>query len=467
MPRKKNKLCCHEQNSVLKKIRARKDLNADALYRAIREEFKKIPEFRAGHNISTSIADSLLSAFAMFSLKIPTLLQFDKRRKDEIECQNIKNIFGIETEIPCDTTMREINDEIDPKEFIGPAYKAIFQALQRSKELEKMVFYDGCFLLNLDGTGIFSSKNVSAPYCMQKINKKTGEITYYLQMLGAAIIHPAVKVVIPLMPEMIEKQDGQTKNDCERNGAKRFFEQLRKDHPHLGLIINEDALSPNAPHIKELERNNLHYILGVKPSDHLFLFNYVEKAVEEKRTLEYTIADANNPDIAHSFRILNDVPLNASNQDVRVNFIEYWEHSVKQNKAPYHNSWVTDFNLNEGNAFTIMQGGRARWKIENETFNTLKNQGYNLEHNFGLGQKYLAAVFAMLMVLAFLVDQIQQLCCPFFKAALKKSESKKRLWESIRSFLRCYRIQSMAAIHMALFKGIQAAQLEDVIIDTS
>jgi hypothetical protein len=68
-------------------------------------------------------------------------------------------------------------------------------------------------------------------------------------MLGAAIVHPDFKEVIPLAPEFINKQDGQSKNDCERNAAKRFFEKLRKDHPHLPLIITEDGLSSNAPHI--------------------------------------------------------------------------------------------------------------------------------------------------------------------------------------------------------------------------
>ena len=58
-----------------------------------------------------------------------------------------------------------------------------------------------------------------------------------------------------------------------------------------------------------------------------------------------------------------------------------------------------------------MRGGRARWKIENETFNTLKNLGYNFEHNYGHGKKYLSTVFGLLMMLAFLLDQIQELCC--------------------------------------------------------
>ena len=134
---------------------------------------------------------------------------------------------------------------------------------------------------------------------------------------------------------MIIKQDGQTKNDCERNAAKRFFENLRKDHPHLPLIINEDALSPNAPHIRDLEKYNLHYILGVKPGDHVFLFKTVETAVQENRALKFTINEQNDSDLIHTFLILNDVPLNKSNQDVRVNFIEYWEYSKKKDKTTY------------------------------------------------------------------------------------------------------------------------------------
>ena len=80
---------------------------------------------------------------------------------------------------------------------------------------------------------------------MQKTSKK-GEVTDYHQMLGAAIVHPDHKEVIPLMPEPIIKQDGETKNDCESNAAKRFFYKLRNDHPHLSVMVIEDALSSTA-----------------------------------------------------------------------------------------------------------------------------------------------------------------------------------------------------------------------------
>jgi len=451
MPGKnKKKARLPKRSEPPRKIKLRKHLNADALFMDIRREFEKIPEFRTG-DIEISIPDALISAFAMFSLKDSSLLGFDKRRNEDAECQNLKSIYGIDN-IPSDSRMREICDEINPKQYLSPIFKVPFRHLQRSKALEPMVFYKGCYLLNLDGTGFFSSKKVNAPYCMEKVNKKTGEITYYLQMLGAAIVHPDFKVVIPLCPEMIIKQDGATKNDCERNAAKRFFEQLRKDHPHLPLVVNEDALSPNTPHIRDMEKYNLHYILGVKPGDHKFLFNFVEDAVQDGRTIEFTIED---PDKIHRFRILNKVPLNYSSQELKVNFIEYREHSRKKDKVTYHNTWITDFTLGKENAYTIMRGGRARWKIENETFNTLKNQGYNLGHNYGLGKKHLAEVFAMLMMLAFLVDQIQQLCSHLFQLVWEKLGSKKALWEYMRSLFKDFAFKSMRMLYEALLYGIK------------
>jgi transposase-like protein len=271
-------------------------------------------------------------------------------------------------------------------------------------------------------------------------------------MLGAAIVHPDFKEVIPLAPEFIKKQDGQTKNDCERNAAKRFFEKLRKDHPHLPLIITEDGLSSNAPHIREAQKHNLHYILGVKEGDHSFLFEQVKMACDAGQSTELEIVDKENPEMVHRFSFLNRLPLNESNQDLLVNFLEYWEVTPKQVK---HFSWVTDFTVTKGNAYQIMRGGRARWKIENETFNTLKNQGYHFEHNYGLGKKYLSLVFATLMMLAFLIDQTQQLSCNLFRAVWRKQGSKRALWERMRSLFKEFAFASMEMLYKAILYGVK------------
>ncbi|NMQ07122.1 hypothetical protein E4Q08_18700 [Candidatus Accumulibacter phosphatis] len=102
--------------------------------------------------------------------------------------------------------------------------------------------------------------------------------------------------------------------------------------------------------------------------------------------------------IIHGFRFINGVPLNKSHPDLLVNFLEYWQ--INKGKEVIF-SWITDIELTKETVCKVMQGGRARWKIENETFNTLKNQGYNLEHNYGHGEKNLSSVFGCLTFMAF------------------------------------------------------------------
>jgi hypothetical protein len=86
--------------------------------------------------------------------------------------------------------------------------------------------------------------------------------------------------------------------------------------------------------------------------------------------------------------------------------------------------------------YELERAGWTRWKIENETFNTLKNQGYNLEHNYGHGNKNLCSVFGILMMLAFLVDQIQQACCKLFQAALIKKYVRREFGKKFVIYLR-------------------------------
>jgi hypothetical protein len=156
--------------------------------------------------------------------------------------------------------------------------------------------------------------------------------------------------------------------------------------------------------------------------------------------------------VVHRFRFVHDVPLHASHSDVRVNFIEYWE--IGEAKVQ-HCSWVTDSRVSKRNVYQLMRGGRARWKIENETFHTLKNQGYNFEHNDGHGEQHLSVVCAMLMRLAFLVDQTQQLCGALFQAVWAQLGRKRLWWERMRALFYTYALASMRQLFEALFYGLK------------
>jgi hypothetical protein len=420
---------------------ARKHLSADALLGLLRSGFADLAEHRAGKP-DISLPDALMSAFALFALKSPSLLACDQERTEG----NLQRVYGIER-VPCDTAMREILDPVEP-EFLRPLFTHVFRALQRGKVLEEMVFVEGHYLLALDGTGYFSSRQIHCASCLER-HHRNGTITYAHQILGAALIHPDRREVIPLMPEPIVTQDGTEKNDCERNAAQRLITKLRQDHPHLKWIVTEDSLSSNAPHIQMLQDHHLHYILGVKEGDHAYLFKHVAAAEQAGRVTCYERNDSETG-LRHRFRFVSDMPLNEAHAALRVNFLECWEEDGDQVQ---HFSWVTDLRVNKGSVYQIMRGGRARWRIENETFNTLKNQGYHFEHNYGHGYQHLSVVFAVLMMLAFCVDQVQQLCCPLFQAVWAKLGSKRRLWARMRALFYDYVLDSMRHLCEALLYG--------------
>ena len=161
--------------------------------------------------------------------------------------------------------------------------------------------------------------------------------------------------------------------------------------------------------------------------------------------------------LCHNLKTLyfvdNEVPLNDANYDLKVNFLECLFEDGRGKVVRF--TWITDFHLNKQNVYKIARGGRARWKIENETFNTLKNQGYEFEHNYGHGYKYLCHVFANLMMLAFLIDQVQQRCCGLFQAALKKTVSRIVLWERLRSLFFHHFIQEWTDVWNAIAYGFK------------
>ena len=394
-----------------------------------------------------------MAGLALFCLKDPSLLAFCRRAVDH----NLRRVFGLAA-IPSDTQMREILDEVDP-DLLRPLFKDVFRELQRGKVLEDYVFLNGCYLVALDGVEFFCSTKVHCKNCMTR-QHRNGEVSYYHQMLGSVIIHPDRPEVIPLAPEPIQRQDGHKKNDCERNAARRWVKRCRQDHPHLKVIVTEDAISANAPHIRDLRAAGYGFILGVKEADHKYLFEQFYRRLEADQVEEVETVDASTG-ITHSYLFSNDLTLNEANQDVKVNFLKYLELHPDGQERTW--TWVVEMKLTRANVHWVMRGGRTRWRIENETFNTLKNQGYHFEHNYGHGYKHLAVVFAMLMMAAFLIDQVQQKCNALFRQAQQKKGPKCALWEAVRHLFASFEVSSMRDIYEAIAYGYERPQLRPLV----
>lgn len=340
-----------------KKRNTRKHLCMPGLLSRARHSFDKIKD-TVSRKVSLSLSDCLMSGLAVFSLKYPSLLQFDKDQQKETPTkQNLKTLYKIE-QIPSDTYMRERLDEVEPR-YLQKTLDRLVAQLQRGKVLEQYRYLDEYCLVSLDATGFFSSHEVHCESCCVK-NHKDGTVTYYHQMLAAVLMNPNYPTVFPLMLEPIVKQDGKTKNDCEHNAAKRLLRHLGNSQPHLKMIIVLDGLYADGVIIKLLKELKIPFIITAQSDDLKYLFEFYNTAkkteVTETTQFQETV-----------YRYANNLPLNDTHDDIDVNVLECVETTKLKKKDKTKEKyfcWITDLSLKEQDVKLVAKGGRARWKIE-------------------------------------------------------------------------------------------------------
>lgn len=331
--------------------------------------------------------------------------------------------------IPKSTQLRTSIDNIASTE-IEALFSDFFHPVQRSKQLELFEFMDNQYLIPLDGVQYFSSDKISCDGCLTKTKNKT--TSYYHQVVAAAIVCPGIKQVIPLAPEPIRNIDGRTKQDCEINAGKRIIHKIRATHPKLKIIITGDDLFSNQPFINEIKLNRMSYILVAKPTNHILLYQWFSEFHQMGETQKLKIIDLKG--YVHLYEWVNDIPLNGTKDADNINYFEYT--ILKDNNVNFHCSWVTDILITQDNIVQLVKAGRARWKIENEAFNTLKNQGYHLEHNFGHGDKHLSYNLLLFNFLAFFMHQIFELSDRLYQKCRSKFTSRKEYWNQLRCTIR-------------------------------
>jgi hypothetical protein len=418
----------------------------DALFVNLKARFSELPDHRQGEQVKFNLADVLMAGFALFSLKDSSLLQFIARFKER--ANNLGRVFRIK-KCPSDTGMRQILDEVPPG-LLLPIIGEQVAELNQNGHLSGYRVLGGYFYIPVDGTTHYSSHEVSCPHCSVK-NHKNGTKTFTHAMLAAVIVHPGEEVVFPCAVEPILQQDGKKKNDCELCAMRRLLPQIVKALPKEKIIIGGDSLYPNAPLIRDTKVLGLNFLFNIKEGYQGYPYVQFNQLSAENRTNKCFNADKTH---TYHHEFANNLILNGQNQDIIVNFLRLALTNKKTGEVTVF-EWITNIPITVDNYWEMSKVGRSRWKIENETFNTLKNQGYEFEHNFGHGKKHLASVFAILMFLAFLVDQIQQAFDKGFRKALVVAKSKKMLWQKIREIINLIPVPDINTVYKIIAKEIK------------
>ncbi len=345
-------------------------------FRAILAGF---PDKRTGANTQYSMEDIGLSAFAVFFTQSPSFLAHQTAMQKAKGTNNAQSLFHIKN-IPSDNHVRDMLDPIAP-ESLFPVYDMVYESFAEQGILDTFHGVNNTRLIALDGTWYFSSENIHCDNC-SRIEHKSGQITYYHSAITPVIVGTGQPYAIPLRPEFIIPQDGHVKQDCEIAAGKRWLEKNGAFYNNGNTTILGDDLYAHQPFCRRVMLYGYHYIFTCKPDSHTHLSKWIEQLEPGKdiHTVNMRIKNKNKWE-NHVYRYTNTVPLVEGEDALKVNWCEVTITDQK-GKQIYHNSVITDWKITDKNVAGIVAAGRARWKIENESNNTLNTAGYNLEHNF-------------------------------------------------------------------------------------
>jgi hypothetical protein len=426
-------------------MRPLKSLTLEAIVDLLASTFGEVEDPRAPNQLRYPLHDTLMSGFAVMFFQHPSLLQFQRAMEQKRRRCNLQTIFGVH-EVPSDTQMREILDRVEP-DLLRGVLPQLWEKVRRAgwglrftTTLPSGHQPGTYYTVALDGSEYFRSTKVHCPHCLRQPDPQ-GRMHYSHKIVGATVVRAGSHQVLPLDVEEVRNATAESApQDCELTAGKRLIARLRQEHPQMALIVIGDDLYSHVPFLEQLQQLRQHYVLVAKPSSHPTLLAAVAAAegTEQSQTGQWTEGSGARQQ-RYTYRVVCPVPL-ALESPMRVTYVEVWEHSAS-GQLLYHNSWITDLDVDAATVAVVTQIGRTRWKIENEQFNVHKNHGYELTHNYGHGQQSLSMVFYLLNLLAYVTHGVLALGDRLYQRC-RMQESRRELWNALRVLVNTVLVES-------------------------
>ena len=391
---------------------------------------------REGYDKQYEYADAIKGAYGIFFFQHPSMLEYQERLKRKKERCNAETILKV-GKIPSANHITRLVDSIQPGEF-GAVFDAGLAVAKKYGGLDRYEVLGGHHLIALDGVWFYQSTSISCGHCLHH-KMGDGEELYYHDMVAAVLVKAKEETVLPLAPEFIRNEDGEGKQDCERNAGKRWLENNADRYTWLNPIVIGDDLYADYPTCMAIVGKGFHFLLTCKPDSHKWLYDSIDEGCLEKKTVRTWNGREH---LEYRYRWYNGVELREEEPTVKVNYLlmEIW--NEEKGKTTYRNSWVTDLGIGEKNIEEMVECGRARWKIENEHNNVLKHHGYHLEHNFGHGEEHACEIYAVLNLLAFQMHGVMLLIDEGYQKARKNIRRRDEFFAGMRIFFNRYLFES-------------------------
>lgn len=434
-------------------------LSLPSLMRYYREHWSTLPDTRkANNNMKYTVADGVLSAFAVFFMQSSSFLAHQRLLQSKKGRSNARSLFQV-LEIPSDPQIRNLLDALAHKSF-GEDFWHILDEMRSQQQLLRFRNDLQTYAIALDGVNFFSSEKISCAKCLRRTDR-AGTEHFYHSAITAVFVKPGQAQVLPLPPEFIAPQDGQEKQDCERNAAKRWLGQYHGHFSAHSVTYLGDDLYANQPLCQLIaETYQQFFIFVCKPESHEGLYQWLD-FLEKNDSLQTVTQRHWNGKRGElwRYRFAPQIPLRNGEDALLVHWFELVITNEKTGETLYQNSFVTNHPVTAANVAALAQVGRARWKIENENNNTLKTKGYHFEHNFGHGSQDLANVLAILNLLAFLLHTVQELLTPAYQRLRQALGARKTFFNDLRALTRYMIFDSWDDLFRFMEDGLELAPL--------
>jgi len=314
-------------------------------------------------------------------------------------------MFGTDT-YPHGDTLNEAFRRLDPDQ-VQAVVTNMVRTLIRKKVLYRYRLLDHYFVIAIDGTGRLTFPERHCPHCMTVTHN--GQTTYYHPVLEAKLVLPN-GFAFSILTEFIENP-GQhpTKQDCELKAFYRMAKRLKEAFPRLPICLSLDSLFAGGPTMSICEKYNWKFMIVHKGGD----IPYVRKEFEALLPLtpenHLTFFTGPQSKTRQEYRWINKISyVDSEKQKHTIAVLECVESTTDSDGQCQTTRfrWITNFNVKAKHATTLAnEGGRIRWKIENEGFNVQKNGGFDLEHAYTT-HPIASKVFYLLLQIAHLIAQL-------------------------------------------------------------
>jgi len=378
------------------------------------------------------VAELIMAGLSMFIFKRGSRHNTNQSVRGGFE-DNYVTLFGLR--LPVMDTVDDFLRAL-PTENLERIKEVMVSELIKKRVLDKYRF-NGYHSVAVDGSGLMSFTEEPFEGCPYKTNKK-GKKTYSAYVLEAKILCEN-GLSISIATEWYSNAENiKDKQDCELNAFKRLAEKIKQKFPRLPILLLADSLYPNDPVFELCRQYQWQFIFTFKDTVLKSVWKKINHSIKDSQIkaldhqndhwgyLQTPVKKAKQGYLYESICYINDIKYKSH----LLHWVEY-QIGVQGEEPQERFTHISSIRLTETNAYQISQRGRLRWKIENEGFNTQKNQGYGLQHKYS--RKHLGAMqnYYQLLQIAHLINQLTEKLQKVKQAIMEAKTTLKALWDDL------------------------------------